>query len=80
MLLSGAVAGWLAMVNPYAMLLGLSMWLVLRAVLLVRDGPPRWRNLRRDAGIALGGFAAVFGVLLLSGDSSSRASTGSRPT
>ncbi len=67
-LLAGAVVGWLVMLNPYAMLLGLSMWLVPRSVRAAVDGAQRWRNLWRDAAVALGGFVVSFGTLLLSGE------------
>jgi hypothetical protein len=39
-LLSGAVVGWLVMVNPYGALLGLAMWLAVRALGLLRDARP----------------------------------------
>ena len=55
--LSGLVAGWLAMLNPYALLLGLSMWIGLRCIHLVLDTSGRWRAVGRDAVAAAIGFA-----------------------
>jgi hypothetical protein len=64
-LLSGVVAGWLVMTNPYAFLLGIAMWLAVRVGQLARD-----RTLRavgRDALLGIAGATASFGVLLLAG-------------
>ena len=66
-LLSGATAGWLVMLNPYALLLGLTMWIGLRAIPLVADRAGRWRLLGRDALLALGGFVVAMGLLLAAG-------------
>jgi hypothetical protein len=66
-LLAGGVVAWLVMINPYAALLGLSMWLALRAVALKTDGPKRWSMLLRDIASALVGFILVFGVFLVAG-------------
>ncbi len=65
--LSGAVAGWLLMLNPYALLLGMSMWLGLRIIGLVLDTDRRWRHLGRDALAGILGFGLVFGLLLAAG-------------
>lgn len=65
--LSGAVAAWLVMLNPYALLLGLSMWIGLRVMRLAVDGPGRWLRLLRDAGIAAATFVFVFVVFLIAG-------------
>jgi len=64
-LLSGVVVGWLVMINPYGALLGLAMWLSLRAVGLARDRS--LIRLGRDALAAAAGFAASFVILLLAG-------------
>ncbi len=56
-LLSGALLAWLAMVNPYGMLLGLSMWLGLWVMAVIRDGDVRWRRLARDAAAGVVGAA-----------------------
>ncbi len=66
-LLSGAVAAWLAMVNPYGMLLGLTMWCGVRVVTLVQVPDRRWRNLARDVGCAVLGFAVVFTGFIAAG-------------
>lgn len=66
-LLSGAVAGWLVMLNPYALMLGLSMWIGLRAVGLATEPRARWRTLGRDTLLAVLGFAVVVGGFLASG-------------
>jgi hypothetical protein len=66
-LLSGAVLGWLAMVNPYAMLLGLTMWLGLRIQRVVSVSSDRWRSVLRDALAGGAGFIATFGTFLLLG-------------
>jgi hypothetical protein len=65
--LSGAVAGWLVMLNPYALMLGMSMWLGLRVIALVNDPERRWRHLGRDAIAGIAGFGIVFGLLLAAG-------------
>lgn len=64
-LLSGVVVGWLVMINPYGALLGLAMWLSLRAVGLARDRS--LIRLGRDALAAAAGFVASFVILLLAG-------------
>ena len=66
-LLSGAVAGWLVMLNPYALMLGMTMWIGLRAIPLVADRTERWRRLGRDALLGFAGFAAVVSLLLAAG-------------
>lgn len=79
-LLSGAVVGWLVMVNPYGALLGLAMWLAVRALGLLRDagpapsGTPTSPRLTaglgavgRDAAWATIGFCAAFLALLMAG-------------
>ncbi len=66
-LLSGMVAAWLVMTNPYGLLLGLSIWIGLRAMRLVADGAGRWRHLLQDVAIAAAGFAVVFVVFLIAG-------------
>jgi hypothetical protein len=66
-LVSGMVAAWLVMTNPYGLLLGLSIWIPLRIMRLVVDGAGRWRHLLQDVGIAFSGFAVVFVMFLISG-------------
>ncbi len=65
--LSGVVAGWLVMLNPYALFLALSMWLAVRAVGLVAESERRWHRLLVDAGAALIGFAVSFAAFLAAG-------------
>ena len=65
--LSGLVAGWLIMLNPYALLLALSMWLAVRAVGLFTDTEERWRRLLVDAGAAVVGFVVSFAGFLAAG-------------
>ena len=64
-LLSGVMAGWLVMTNPYAFLLGISMWLAVRVTQLARDRS--LRGLGRDALMGIVGGTASFGLLLLAG-------------
>ena len=66
-LLSGMVAAWLVMTNPYGLLLGLSIWIGLRAMRLVVEGARRWRHLLQDIAIAAAGFAVVFAMFLIAG-------------
>jgi hypothetical protein len=65
--LSGLVAGWLVMLNPYALFLALSMWLAVRAVGLVTDTEHRWRRTLLDAGAATIGFAVSIAGFLAAG-------------
>ncbi len=65
--LSGLVAGWLVMLNPYALLLGMTMWIGVRLVGVVVAASGRWRALGRDALAGVAGFAAAFGLLLAAG-------------
>lgn len=65
--LSGVVAGWLVMLNPYALFLALSMWLAVRAVGLVAESERRWHRLVVDAGAALIGFAVSLAAFLAAG-------------
>lgn len=64
---SGAVAGWLLMLNPYALILGLGLWIAVRVVVLVRIPRQRWSRLGVDALAAAGGFGVAVGLLLLAG-------------
>lgn len=64
--LSGLLLGWLIMINPYAAILGGSMWVTVRLVVLVKLHDERWRRLLVDGasagvglGIALLGFLAA---------------------
>ena len=65
--ISGVVAGWLVMLNPYALFLALSMWLAVRAVGLVAESERRWQRLLVDAGAALIGFAVSLAAFLAAG-------------
>lgn len=65
--ISGVVAGWLVMLNPYALFLALSMWLAVRAVGLVAESERRWHRLVVDAGAALIGFAVSLAAFLAAG-------------
>lgn len=65
--LSGAVGGWLVMLNPYALLLGLTMWIALREVGLFTGSANRWRMLVRDTSAAAVGFAVAFVAFLAAG-------------
>jgi hypothetical protein len=67
-LLSGLAAAWLLMLNPYAFLLGMTMWLALRCVPLVLDRADRWRALGRDAISGLLGFGVGFGAFVAAGE------------
>ena len=64
---SGAVAGWLLMLNPYALILGLGLWLAVRVVVLVRIPRERWSRFGVDALAALGGFSMAVVFFLLAG-------------
>jgi hypothetical protein len=66
-LLSGMVAAWLVMTNPYGLLLGLSIWIGLRTMRLVVEGAGRWKHLLQDVAIAASGFAIVFVMFLIAG-------------
>ena len=66
-LLSGAVAGWLVMLNPYALMLGMTMWLALRAVGMWTAPAGRARALGRDALLGLAGFVVVFAGCIVAG-------------
>ena len=65
--LSGLVAGWLVMLNPYALFLALSMWLAVRAVGLFMGQEQRWRRLLVDAGAGAAGFAVSIAGFLAAG-------------
>ncbi|MDO8307631.1 MAG: hypothetical protein Q7V58_04650 [Actinomycetota bacterium] len=67
---SGLIAAWLVMLNPYALFLGMTMWLAVRIVALVRTDaawPARWRRLARDAAAGICGFVVGFAAFWLSG-------------
>lgn len=66
---SGAVAGWLLMLNPYALILGLGLWLAARVVVLVRIPRERWPRLGIDVLAAACGFGVAVGGFLLAGRS-----------
>lgn len=66
-LVSGLLAGWLLMINPYAFLLGVGLWAAVRLVVLVRLPTERWRRLGIDAIAAAIGAVASFSAFLLAG-------------
>ena len=66
-LLSGSLAGWLVMVNPYAFILGVGLWAAVRLVVLVRLPTDRWKRLAIDAIAAAGGAVASFSAFLIAG-------------
>lgn len=64
---SGLIAGWLIMLNPYAFILGVGLWVSVRFVVLVRLGTERWKRLWVDALSALSGTALAFVAFLAAG-------------
>jgi len=64
---SGFLLGWLLMVNPYGMLLGLGLWVSVRLVVLVRIRTQRLRRLIIDAAVGVLGFAVAVTAYLLAG-------------
>ena len=64
---SGLIAGWLIMLNPYAFILGVGLWVSVRLVVLVRLRIERWKRLWVDAVAALAGTAVAFAAFLASG-------------
>ena len=64
---SGLVAGWLLMLNPYAFVLGMGLWLSVRVVVLVRLKTARWHRLVVDAVAGVAGFGIAVGVFLAAG-------------
>ena len=66
-LVSGLVAGWLIMLNPYAFVLGMGLWLSIRVVALVRLRTARWHRLMVDAVAGVVGFGIAVGIFLAAG-------------
>lgn len=66
-LTSGLLAGWLIMLNPYAFVLGMGLWVSIRVVVLVRLSVARWHRLIVDAAAGFAGFAVAVGVFLAAG-------------
>jgi len=64
---SGLIAGWLIMLNPYAFILGVGMWLAVRLVVLVRLSTDRWRRLWVDGIAAIAGAAVAFMLFVAAG-------------
>ncbi|HEY7823527.1 MAG TPA: hypothetical protein VIG24_11855 [Acidimicrobiia bacterium] len=64
---SGLIAGWLIMLNPYAFVLGVGLWIAVRIVALVRLRDQRWRRLGMDALAGAIGATASFVAFLLAG-------------
>jgi hypothetical protein len=67
MILSGVMAGWLIMINPYGFMLGMSMWAGIRLIGLLQDGPGRWRRLCSDAVAGIAGVLAALALFLAAG-------------
>ena len=65
--ISGAVAAWLVMLNPYALFLALTMWVAVRLVGLLTTSTHRWRNVLRDLATSVAGFLLVMAAFLGSG-------------
>lgn len=63
---TGAVIGWLVMLNPYNAMLACSLWLAVRIIALVAQRRSL-RTLLLEAALGLAGFAVAFGALLLAG-------------
>lgn len=66
-LVSGLIAGWLIMLNPYAFILGVGLWVAVRLVVLVRLSADRWRRLWIDLLAAVVGTAVAFVSFLAAG-------------
>lgn len=64
---SGLVAGWLIMLNPYGFVLGMGLWLSIRLVVLIRLGTDRWQRLLMDALAGAVGFVVACGAFLAAG-------------
>ena len=64
---SGLLAGWLIMLNPYAFFLGVGLWIAVRVVALVRLSDNRWRLLATDAISAAVGTLIAFTGFWISG-------------
>lgn len=64
---SGLLAGWLLMLNPYAFVIGVALWIAVRVVTLWRIRAERLRRLLIDAIAAVTGTAISFGVFLAAG-------------
>lgn len=64
---SGLLAGWLIMLNPYAFLLGTGLWISVRTVVLIRLSEKRWRLLGIDAVAAAVGAVISFTGFWLAG-------------
>lgn len=64
--LSGALLGWLIMINPYAFILGGGMWTAVRVVALMRLRVRRWRLALIDSvGVLTGAVVTVGSFLVL---------------
>jgi hypothetical protein len=65
--ISGLLAGWLIMLNPYAFVLGVLLWISVRIATLWRIRTDRVRRLLVDFGAAAAGTVIGFGVFLIAG-------------
>ena len=63
-LLSGVIAAWLLMLNPYALFLALSIWVGIRLVGTLRASVGRWRTIFHDLVAAVVGFVITFLVFI----------------
>ena len=64
---AGAACGWLVMINPYALGLGLAMWLGIWLANMRWTDSRRWRQTARDALVGLGSAVLVFAAFWVSG-------------
>lgn len=62
--LSGALVAWLAMLNPYACFLGVTLWIGVRVVGLTVAKQDRWRMALRDGCATAIGFVLTFTAFL----------------
>ena len=65
--MAGGLVAWLVMTNPYAALLGLTLWIGVRVVALAASSSRRWAAVARDAVAAVFGSAVVFIAFLVAG-------------
>lgn len=65
--LAGGIVGWLVMINPYAALLGVCIWLAVRTLVLITCADRRWQALGADAMAAAAAFAVVMLGFLVAG-------------
>ena len=66
-LVSGLIAGWLIMLNPYAFILGVGLWASVRLIVFIRLGVERWRRLWVDLLAAFVGTGLSFALFVAAG-------------